>query len=388
MLAVAQTATSPVLEDDGVINPAQLVPDPTLSELPEHVLWGERTAQSQRHFAIGSQRMPAELVRALAWLSWADAGVKAEMGLLAPVRARRRTKAAERVADGAFDDEFPLSVWQSGSGHETLDNFDEVMTQLGRPSLRNPPQLVGAEPLPEPDDHASSHDDAFLVAVHLAVALQAKARLIPAHRQLRNVLAMQAIRRFNTAAPADPQERQERQVRQTSWVRELGRCDARLASCGTGFDQALAAVYALPLASGLSSGPASFQARVASRLSARLALPLVCADDSLVALAGREALVALHGQLAMLAIELARLGRRVTGMSSQTSTPRCGPAQSQSLAMICAQVVGHQAAISFAASQSEPEQDTFKPLLALNILDSQRLLADSMHSFARHGFED
>ena len=367
-----------------MINPAQLAPDPTLSELPEHVLWGERTAQSQRHFAIGSQRMPAELVRALAWLSWADAGVKAEMGLLAPVRARLRTKAAERVADGAFDDEFPLSVWQSGSGQETLANFDEVMMQLGRRSLRNSPQLVGTESPAGPDDHASSHDDAFMVAAHLAVALQAKARLIPAHRQLRNVLAGQAIRQFNAAAPADSQERQ---VRQTSWARELGRCDARLASCGTGFVQALVAVYALPLACGLSSGPASFQARVASRLAARLALPLVCADDSLVALAGHEALVALHGQLAMLAIELARLGRRVTDMSSQTSTPRCGPAQSQSLAMTCAQVVGHQAAISFAASQSEPEKDTFQPLLALNILDSLRLLADSMHSFARHGFE-
>jgi fumarate hydratase class II len=370
-------------------------------DVPAGALWGAQTARSLRFFAIGEQRMPPALIHALAWIKWAAACVHRDLRLLDETRAHAIADAAQRVAAGEFDAEFPLSVWQTGSGTQSNMNVNEVVATLASRSLG-----VDAGHKVHPNDEVNlgqSSNDVFPSAMHIAVALQVQQRLLPALNELRTALAARALA-FEGIIKIGRTHLQD--ATPVTLGQEFGGYEAQLALCQTTMQHALGALHTLAIGgtavgTGLNTHP-EFGARVAALLAAQLDLPLVQAGNLFAAMAGHEALVAFHASLKMLAIALTKIGNDIRLMGSG---PRAGlgelqlpenepgssimpgkvnPTQVEALTMVCAQVMGHDAAIGFAASQGHFELNVYKPLIALDTLDSVRLLADAMQSFARH----
>jgi fumarate hydratase class II len=372
-------------------------------EVPADALWGAQTARSLRYFAIGEQRMPLPLIHALAWVKWAAACVNRDLQLLDATKAQAIADAALRVAQGELDAEFPLSVWQTGSGTQSHMNVNEVVACLASRMLAT---VAGTPRKVHPNDDVNlgqSSNDVFPTAMHIAVALQAKLGLLPALQELRTALSAKAVE-FDDAVKIGRTHLQD--ATPVTFGQEFGGYDAQLALCQQNIRLALVAVHTLAIGgtavgTGLNTHP-EFGSRVAASLARRLELPLVQAGNLFAAMAGHEALVALHAGLKMLAIALTKIGNDIRLMGSG---PRAGlgelelpqnepgssimpgkvnPTQVEALSMVCAQVMGHDVAIGFAASQGQFELNVYKPLIALDTLDSLRLLADAMCSFARH----
>ena len=375
-------------------------------EVPADALWGAQTARSLQFFAIGEQRMPLAVIQAIAWFKWAGAQVNRDLGLLSAPRAQAIADAALRVAEGEFDAQFPLSAWQTGSGTQSHMNVNEVVAHLASRALVGD-DLSGAKAVAiHPNDDVNrgqSSNDVFPSAMHLAVALAARDRLWPALTELRAALVAKAIA-FASVVKIGRTHLQD--ATPVTLGQEFGGYEAQLALCQAALRQSLVAVHTLAIGgtavgTGLNTHP-EFGSRVAAMLARRFDLPLVQSGNLYSAMAGHEALVAFHGALKMLAIALTKIGNDIRLMGSG---PRAGlgelrlpenepgssimpgkvnPTQIEALTMVCAQVLGHDVAIGFAASQGQFELNVYKPLIALNILDSLRLLADAMHSFNRH----
>ncbi|MDD5030412.1 MAG: class II fumarate hydratase [Rhodoferax sp.] len=371
--------------------------------LPAGVLWGAQTARSLQFFAIGEQRMPVDIVHALALIKWAAACVNRDLRLQPPALAHAIATAAERVATGEFDDEFPLSVWQTGSGTQSNMNVNEVIATLATQTLAQG-EDTGLAVHPNDDVNlGQSSNDVFPSAMHLAVALNAQFTLLPALEALIGALADKALA-FESVIKIGRTHLQD--ATPVTLGQEFGGYSAQLRLCQHNLLFALHAVHTLAIGgtavgTGLNTHP-EFGQRVAATLALRLGLPLRQADNLFAAMAGHEALVAFHGALRMLAVALTKIGNDIRLMGSG---PRAGlgelmlpqnepgssimpgkvnPTQVEALTMVCAQVMGHDVAIGFAASQGHFELNVYKPLIALNTLDSLRLLADAMRSFTQH----
>ena len=372
-------------------------------EVPNDALWGAQTARSLHFFAIGTQTMPLQVVHALAWVKWAAACVNSELNLLDPARAQAIADSARQVAKGGFDAEFPLSVWQTGSGTQSNMNVNEVVATLATRALRCH-KLAAARVHPNDEVNlGQSSNDVFPSAMHIAVLLQARQMLIPALGGLQAALAAKAAE-FSTVIKVGRTHLQD--ATPVTLGQEFGGYAAQLTLCGQSLSHALEAVSALAIGgtavgTGLNTH-AEFGKRVAALLATELGLPLVQADNLFAAMAGQEALVAFHAGLKMLAIALTKIANDIRWMGSG---PRAGlgelqlpenepgssimpgkvnPTQVEALTMVCAQVMGHDAAIGFAASQGHFELNVYKPLIALDTLDSMGLLADAMQSFTTH----
>jgi fumarate hydratase, class II len=372
-------------------------------DVPADALWGAQTARSLHFFAIGEQRMPLAIVHALAWVKWAAACVNRDLGLLDASKADAIAAAALRVVHGEFDAEFPLSVWQTGSGTQSNMNVNEVVAGLASRTLGGG---LGALRRVHPNDDVNlgqSSNDVFPTAMHIAAALQAQQRLLPALDGLRAALSAKA-REWAGIVKIGRTHLQD--ATPVTLGQEFGGYEVQLALCQSVIRQALVPVQSLAIGgtavgTGLNTHP-EFGSRVAALLAQRLGLPLVQAPNLFAAMAGHEALVALHAGLKMLAIALNKIGSDIRLMGSG---PRAGlgelqlpenepgssimpgkvnPTQVEALSMVCAQVMGHDTAIGFAAAQGQFELNVWKPLIALNTLDSLRLLADTMNSFAQH----
>jgi fumarate hydratase class II len=365
-------------------------------ELPEDALWGVQTARSLHFFAIGNQRMPLEVVHALAHVKWAAATVNAELGLLDQTRAMAIATAARHISTGALDDAFPLSVWQTGSGTQSNMNVNEVIAALAKRA---------GVPVHANDDVnlGQSSNDVFPTAMHIAALQQSHNLLLPALHALQEALLEKAVA-FKDLAKVGRTHLQD--ATPVTLGQEFGGYAAQLALCRDSVQHALGAVGALAIGgtavgTGLNTHP-EFGSRVAALLATRLSLPLRQASNLFAAMAGHEALVSLHGSLRMLAIALTKIGNDIRLMGSG---PRAGlgelllpqneagssimpgkvnPTQIEALCMVCAQVVGHDVAIGMGAAQGQLELNVYKPLIALNVLDSLRLLGDAMQSFRQH----
>ena len=371
-------------------------------EVPAQALWGAQTQRSLHFFAIGEQRMPIAVVRALAQVKRAAAEVNGVLGVLDAAKAAAISSAATRVAAGEFDAEFPLSVWQTGSGTQTHMNVNEVLAHLATLALGG--SLAGVQAVHPNDDVnlGQSSNDVFPTAMHVAAAL-ACGPLLQSLGGLR--LALQ----HKAAAFADIVKVGRTHLQDATPVtlgQEFGGYDAQLALAETALGHSLLAVHALAIGgtavgTGLNTHP-EFGARVAKVLAARLGVPFTVAPNLFAAMAGHEALVGLHGALRMLAIALNKIANDIRLMGSG---PRAGlgelqlpenepgssimpgkvnPTQVEALTMVCAQVMGHDVAIGIAAAQGQFELNVYKPLIALDVLDSIGLLRDAMHSFATH----
>ncbi len=374
-------------------------------DVPEGALWAAQTERSRRFFAIGNQRMPFELIHALAQIKRAAAETNAELGLLNEAAATAIATAAARVAAGEFDDAFPLSVWQTGSGTQSNMNVNEVVANLASIALGG---RLGGERKVHPNDDVNrgqSSNDVFPTAMHVAVVLQTRP-LLTSLKRLRTALQGKAGE-FAEMIKVGRTHLQD--ATPVTFGQEFSGYDAQLGLAEDALRCALPAVHALAIGgtavgTGMNTHPA-FGKRVAAVLAERLGAPFVVAPNLFAAMAGHEALVSLHGALRTLSIALTKIACDIRLMGSG---PRAGlgelrlpsnepgssimpgkvnPTQVEALTMVCAQVMGHDVAIGIAASQGHFELNVYKPLIALDVLDSLALLSDAMASFSAHCVE-
>ena len=374
-------------------------------EVPASALWGAQTERSRRFFAIGRQRMPLEVIHALAQVKRAAAEVNLDLGLFDPEKATAISAAAARVAAGEFDAEFPLSVWQTGSGTQSNMNVNEVVANLASMALGG---TLGGERRIHPNDDVNrgqSSNDVFPTAMHVAVVLTTQP-LLTSLAQLRSALRGKASE-FADIIKIGRTHLQD--ATPVTLGQEFGGYEAQLALAESALRSTLPAVHALAIGgtavgTGMNTHP-EFGKRVAQVLARRLGEPFVVAPNLFAAMAGHEALVSLHGSLRTLCVALTKIAGDIRLMGSG---PRAGigelrlpanepgssimpgkvnPTQVEALTMVCAQVMGHDVAIGIAASQGHFELNVYKPLIAYDVLDSLTLLTDAMASFSAHCVE-
>ena len=374
-------------------------------EVPGDALWGAQTERSLRFFAIGRQRMPLAIVQALAEIKRAAAEVNRDLGLLDPAKADAIAAAAARVAAGEFVAQFPLSVWQTGSGTQSNMNVNEVVARLASDALGG--ESSAARRVHPNDDVnlGQSSNDVFPTAMHIA-AVRAAGPLLDALARLRGAIQAKATA-FAEIIKIGRTHLQD--ATPVTLGQEFGGYDAQLGLAEAALRRALPDVHALAIGgtavgTGLNTHR-EFGTRVAAVLAVRLDAPFVVADNLFAAMAGHEPLVTLHGALRTLSVALNKIANDIRLMGSG---PRAGlgelrlpanepgssimpgkvnPTQVEALTMVCAQVMGHDVAIGIAASQGQFELNVCKPLIAYDLLDSMGLLADAMASFATHCVE-
>ena len=374
-------------------------------EVPDQHYWGAQTQRSIHYFRFG-QAMPLELVHAFGALKAACAEVNQAKGRLAPELAALIVTAAEEVAAGTLDAEFPLKVWQTGSGTQTNMNVNEVIANR---AIQASGGVLGSKSPVHPNDHVNlsqSSNDTFPAALHVAVAIELQRSLIPAVEALRDALGQKA-EAFATIIKIGRTHLQD--AVPLSLGQEFGGYVAQLELGLETLRAALPQVHQLAIGgtavgTGLNA-PAGFGEAVAARLAARIGLPFSSAPNKFQALAGHEPLAAAHGALTVLAGSLLKIANDIRWLASG---PRCGlgelvlpenepgssimpgkvnPTQAESLTMVAVQVMGNNTAVQLAASQGNFELNVFKPLIAHNVLESIELLSGSCTSFREHCIE-
>ena len=372
-------------------------------EVPANAYWGAQTQRSLINFAIGDERMPLAIVHALALVKKAAARVHTRDGELPTDIARLIEQAADEILAGQHDAQFPLVVWQTGSGTQTNMNVNEVIA--GRANELAGQGRGGKAPV-HPNDHVNrgqSSNDCFPTAMHIAAARAVHDALLPALTELSNGLAMQAERHAGVLKTGRTHLMDATPI---SFGQELSAFVAQLNTAAQAIRATLPAVCELAqggtaVGTGLNA-PAGFADAIAAELAALTGLPLVSAPNKFAALAGHEPLVALSGALKTLAVALMKLANDLRLLGSG---PRAGfaelrlpanepgssimpgkvnPTQCEALSMLACQVLGNDATIGFAASQGHLQLNVFKPVIAYNLLQSIRLLADGCRNFQRH----
>jgi len=372
-------------------------------EVAANRLWGAQTQRSLEHFHISTERMAPELIHALAQVKRAAAEVNRGLGLLDDAPAGAIAKAADEVLAGCHPDEFPLAVWQTGSGTQTNMNMNEVLANRGSELMGG---TRGDARLLHPNDQVNlgqSSNDIFPTAMHVAAALAVARAVLPALAQLRTTLAAKADQfadivkigrtHLQDATPLTLGQEFSGYVAQLDYAAQL------IAATLPGLLQLAAGGTAV--GTGLNAHP-EFATRIAFELAARTGLGFATAPNKFAALAGHDALVAMHGALKTLATALTKIANDVRWMASG---PRSGlgeitipenepgssimpgkvnPTQCEALTMLCCQVFGNDVAITFGGASGNFELNVFKPMIAHNFLQSARLLADGMRSFDRH----
>jgi fumarate hydratase, class II len=375
-------------------------------EVPSDRYWGAQTERSRRNFRIGHDLMPIEIVRALALVKLAAAEANRELGLIDQRRARAIIRAAREVIDGKLDDQFPLVVWQTGSGTQTNMNLNEVIANRANQLLGG---KLGAKQPVHPNDHVNmsqSSNDAFPTAMHIAAAGAIVRDFIPAlsllHRALRKkekeFASIVKIGRTHT---------------QDATPLTLGQeFSGYAAQIDSGIKRLAVAVNDLyPLAqggtavgTGLNSKPKF--ARVFARHVARITkLPFTSAANKFEALASNDAYVFAHGAINSVATGLFKIANDIRLLGSG---PRSGlgelilpenepgssimpgkvnPTQCEAMTMVCCQVFGNHTAITVAGSQGHFELNVYKPMLAYCMMHSIQLLGDASRSFSEHCVE-
>ncbi len=369
-------------------------------EVPADRYWGAQTQRSLMNFPIGGERMPTPLIRALGLVKLACARANMALGVLDHRLGEAIARAAEEVAAGKFDDHFPLVVWQTGSGTQTNMNANEVIANRANELLGAP---RGARSPVHPNDHVNrgqSSNDTFPTAMHVAAAREVHERLLPA---LEHLLAELEAKREQFAE-----------------LVKIGRThlmDAVPLTLGqeiSGWSQQV--LYAIerlrgvmPRVCELAQGGTAvgtglntkrgFAEKVAAELARLTGLPFTSAPNKFEALAAHDAMVELSGVLNVIACSLHKIANDVRLLASG---PRCGlaeitlpanepgssimpgkvnPTQAEALTMVCVQVMGNHASVSFAGASGHLQLNVYKPVIAYNVLQSIRLLADAARSF-------
>lgn len=371
-------------------------------EVPAQHCWGAQTQRSLQNFAIGIERMPEEIVRAFALLKKAAALANRELGRLDEDRCRRIAAACDEILDHQWDGEFPLKVWQTGSGTQSNMNVNEVVAHL---CARMAPQ----GPEVHPNDHVNmsqSSNDTFPTALHIAAALALEESLFPALDGI--VTALRRLEAENNDVIKIGRTHLQDAV-PLRFSQEISGWRASLERDREMLEAALGTLYGLALGgtavgTGLNAPP-GFGERAAAALERLTGRPFVSEPNKFHALTSKGELVFAHGALKALAADLMKIANDVRWLASG---PRCGlgeisipenepgssimpgkvnPTQCEAVTMIAVQVMGNDAAVGIAASQGNFELNVFMPVLAYNFLQSVRLLADGMESFRKNCLE-
>jgi len=372
-------------------------------EVPAERLWGAQTERSRRYFRISGERMPLAVIHALALAKRSAARVNRALGLLDAKKAEAIERAADEVLAGRHDDEFPLVVWQTGSGTQSNMNVNEVLANRASELLggeRGQKRLVHA------NDHVNlgqSSNDVFPTAMHIAAARAIEHDLLPRVERLEATLAAKAeefaaivkIGRTHLQDATPLTLGQEF----SGYVEQLSQGEAAIELALPGLCEL--AIGGTAVGTGLNTHP-EFGARVAQDLSQATGMSFESAPNKFAALAGHEALVFAHGALKTLATALTKIANDIRWLASG---PRSGlgelripenepgssimpgkvnPTQAEALTMLCAQVFGNDTAIGFGAASGSFELNVYKPMLIHNFLQSVRLLADGCASFEEH----
>ena len=362
--------------------------------------WGAQTQRSLQNFKIGGDRMPPPLVRALGIVKLAAARVNARLGELDPKLAETIARAAQEVMDGRLTDEFPLVVWQTGSGTQSNMNANEVIASRANELLGG--ERGGKSPV-HPNDHVNrgqSSNDTFPTAMHVAAAEQTVLELLPALEHLYAALR-QKQDEFADIVKIGRTHLQD--ATPLTLGQEFSAYATQIAYGIERVKAALPRVYLLAqggtaVGTGLNAKK-GFAEAFAAEVAAITGLPFVTAPNKFEALAAHDAMVELHGAFNVLAASLMKIANDVRLLGSG---PRCGfgelklpenepgssimpgkvnPTQSEALTMLCCQVMGNNVSVTLGASNGHLELNVFKPLIIFNVLKSIRLLADGCRSF-------
>ncbi|MBD8089954.1 class II fumarate hydratase [Pseudomonas fluorescens] len=372
-------------------------------QVPDDAYWGAQTQRSLVNFAIGEQRMPLAVLHALALIKKAAARVNDRNGDLPADIARLIEQAADEVLDGQHDDQFPLVVWQTGSGTQSNMNANEVIA--GRANELSGKARGGKSPV-HPNDHVNrsqSSNDCFPTAMSIAAVQAVHQRLLPALATLSGGLAELAARHMKLVKTGRTHMMDATPI---TFGQEVSAFIAQLDYAERAIRSALPAVCELAqggtaVGTGLNS-PHGFGEAIASELAALSGLPFVTAPNKFAALSGHEPLVTLHGALKTLAVALMKLANDLRLLGSG---PRAGlaevklpanepgssimpgkvnPTQCEALSMLACQVLGNDVTIGIAASQGHLQLNVYKPVIIHNLLESIRLLADGCNNFQEH----
>ena len=375
-------------------------------EVPAGRYWGAQTQRSLHHFSIGDERMPASVIRGMAILKKAAATTNRELGLLADDEATLIVAAADEVIDGKLADEFPLFIWQTGSGTQTNMNMNEVISNR---AIELAGGKRGSKDPIHPNDHVNrsqSSNDTFPTAMHIAAAEEIVHRLQPAVRALRDALDAKAGE-FADIVKIGRTHLQD--AVPLTLGQEFSGYVAQLDADLDRIEAALPGLYELALGgtavgTGLNSHE-EFADRVAAAIAQLTGLPFVSAPNKFAALAAHDALVHASGALRTLAVSLTKIANDVRWLASG---PRAGlgelvlpenepgssimpgkvnPTQSEALTMVCAQVLGNDVTVGIAGSQGNFELNVYKPVIIYNVLQSVALLTDSATNFRRFAVE-
>ncbi|MBX3633507.1 MAG: class II fumarate hydratase [Simplicispira sp.] len=371
--------------------------------VPAERLWGAQTQRSLQHFDISGERMAPELLRALAQVKRASAYVNQSLGLLDAAKATAIVAAADEVIAGQHAGEFPLVVWQTGSGTQTNMNMNEVLANRASQLLGGP---RGEGRLVHPNDDVNksqSSNDVFPTAMHVAAVEALVRRLLPALQALRTTLGAKAeafagivkIGRTHLQDATPITLGQEI----SGWVAQLHHAEQHVRAALPHLGEL--ALGGTAVGTGLNA-PEGYAQAVAQELADLTGLPLVTAPNKFEALATCDALVNAHGALKGLAASLMKIANDVRWLASG---PRSGlgeiaipenepgssimpgkvnPTQCEALTMLCCQVLGNDVAINIGGASGNFELNVFRPMVIHNFLQSARLLADGMASFDHH----
>jgi fumarate hydratase class II len=372
-------------------------------EVPADRLWGAQTQRSLEHFRISTEKMPPALIRALLIVKRSAARVNAALGALDAKIADAVVAAADEALSGKHAEEFPLAVWQTGSGTQTNMNVNEVLANRASEILggaRGHGRLVHAN---DHVNHGQSSNDVFPTAMNVAAAETVSRDLLPALTALHATLAAKAVT-FSDIVKIGRTHLQD--ATPLSLGQEFSGYAAQLEYARTHIEAALPHVLELAqggtaVGTGLNAHP-EFGARVAADIAAYTGLPFVSAPNKFEAMAAVDSLVNLHGALKTLAAALIKIANDIRWLASG---PRSGlgeitipenepgssimpgkvnPTQCEALTMLGAQVLGNDVAVGIGDASGSFELNVFRPLIIHNVLQSVRLLADGMKSFDAH----
>lgn len=372
-------------------------------DVPADKLWGAQTQRSLEHFRISTEKMPVSLIQALALTKRAAAKVNQDLDLLAAGKATAIIDAADEVLAGKHPDEFPLAIWQTGSGTQSNMNMNEVLANRASELLGG---VRGMERKVHPNDDVNksqSSNDVFPTAMHVAAVIAIREQLIPQLNVLKTTLneKAQAFRDIVKIGRTHLQDATPLTLGQeiSGWV-------AMLEHNLKHIDHSLPHLAELALGgtavgTGLNTHP-EYAVRVAEELASITGQPFVTAPNKFEALATCDALVHTHGALKGLAASLMKIANDVRWLASG---PRCGigeisipenepgssimpgkvnPTQCEAMTMLCCQVLGNDVAVNLGGASGNFELNVYRPMVIHNVLQSIRLLADGMESFNEH----
>ncbi|PZR44839.1 class II fumarate hydratase [Paraburkholderia fungorum] len=368
--------------------------------VPNARLWGAQTQRSLQNFRISSEKQSPELITALAVIKRAAAEVNLGLGVLDESKAKAIMQAADEIIDGKHPEEFPLAVWQTGSGTQTNMNLNEVIANRAS-------ELLGGERgearKVHPNDDVNrgqSSNDVFPTAMHVAAAYAIVKHLLPALKTLRDTLDSKA-KAFADVVKIGRTHLQD--ATPLTLGQEFSGYVAQLDHGMRHVESALPHLYELAqggtaVGTGLNAHP-QFADKVAAAIGKLTGLPFVSAPNKFEVMAGADALVFAHGALKTVAASLNKIANDIRWLASG---PRCGlgelsipenepgssimpgkvnPTQSEAVTMLCSQVFGNDVAVNIGGASGNFELNVFRPMIAHNVLQSIRLLADGAHSF-------